>query len=143
MVRVGMEEEGSGRGCAWPAASDCYYGRRNGWTLEMIGETEGRDGREARGDEGGRRKEAWKTNEQEPQRELLLVGAGNEAGSLARSLVPLSAAVPPSVPRSPSVDPARARARTASACMPRQLHGLHNAAQAVSLTHNSNNHYNE
>ena len=43
----------------------------------MIGETEGRKGR-------GR--EAWKTNEQEPQREFLLVGAGNEAGSLARPL---------------------------------------------------------
>ena len=97
MVRVGMEEEGSGRGCAWPAASDCYYGRRNGWTLEMIGETEGRDGREARGDEGGRRKEAWKTNEQEPQRELLLVGAGNEAGSLARSLARPSVRSRPSV----------------------------------------------
>ena len=59
----------------------------------MIGETEGRDGRrtggqpgQGRGGEGkGRGKEgAWKTNEQEPQREFLLVGAGNEAGSLAR-----------------------------------------------------------
>ena len=89
-----MEEEGSGRGCAWPAASDCYYGRRNGWTLEMIGETEGRDGREARGDEGGRRKEAWKTNEQEPQRELLLVGAGNEAGSLVRPTVRVHPCLP-------------------------------------------------
>ena len=116
MVRVGMEEEGSGRGCAWPAASDCYYGRRNGWTLEMIGETEGRDGREARGDEGGRRKEAWKTNEQEPQRELLLVGAGNEAGSLARS----SLCPQPSLRRylglRPSIPPARALAPLRHAC---------------------------
>ena len=110
MVRVGMEEEGSGRGCAWPAASDCYYGRRNGWTLEMIGETEGRDGREARGGEGGRRKEAWKTNEQEPQRELLLVGAGNEAGSLARSLARPSVRSRPSVGTSVSVRRSRPRA---------------------------------
>ena len=104
-----MEEKGSGRGCAWPAASDCYYGRRNGWTLEMIGETEGRDGREARGDEGGRRKEAWKTNEQEPQRELLLVGAGNEAGSLARSFARPSVRGRPSV--GTSVRRSRPRAR--------------------------------
>ena len=120
MVRVGMEEEGSGRGCAWPAASDCYYGRRNGWTLEMIGETEGRDGREARGDEGGRRKEAWKTNEQEPQRELLLVGAGNEAGSLARSLARSSLCPQPSLRRylglRPSIPPARALAPLRHAC---------------------------
>ena len=120
-----MEEEGSGRGCAWPAASDCYYGRRNGWTLEMIGETEGRDGREARGDEGGRRKEAWKTNEQEPQRELLLVGAGNEAGSLARSLARPSVRSRPSVGTSVSVRRSRPRARW-------HRFGMHAAAVARS-----------
>ena len=124
-MRVGMEEEGSGRGCAWPAASDCYYGRRNGWTLEMIGETEGRDGREARGDEGGRRKEAWKTNEQEPQRELLLVGAGNEAGSLARSLARPSVRSRPSVGTSVSVRRSRPRARS-------HRFGMHAAAVARS-----------
>ena len=45
------------------------------------GHRDGR-GREGRGGKGRkeRGKEAWKTNEQEPQREFLLVGAGNEAG---------------------------------------------------------------
>ena len=129
-MRVGMEEEGSGRGRAWPAASDCYYGRRNGWTLEMIGETEGRDGREARGDEGGRRKEAWKTNEQEPQREFLLVGAGNEAGSLARPLASRSR------PRSTLLQAATI-ARLLAPCTRRR------GAGSQSLTHNSNNYCNE
>lgn len=79
--------------------------------MEMIGETEGRDGRrrERRGGKARevREKEAWKTNEQEPQREFLLVGAGNEAGSLALSLA--CAPVPPAPgPRS---------------CRPRRLRG--------------------
>ena len=128
----------SGCGGAAPAASDCYYGRCNGWTLEMIGETEGRDGRRMGGQPGqGRGGEGKRDEGRKRGKQMSRSRSGSSYWSaqemrrdrsLARSLVG---------PARSTLLQAATIAWLLAPCTRRR------GAVSQSLTHNSNNYCNE